>query len=512
MTQKHTLTAKLFLFMAAMMIALPAITCNESVSKQMKDFLDLVYASSTGNVEKVKEYLNRGIDPNFIPADAELKNGEQVGVRPLHTAAASGHVKVVEILLQHNAAATARDSSGDVPLHAAVSSEDSNLEVIETLLKARTQINIQNFHGLTPLHQAVLSRQIEKVKFLLKMGANPNLGNSRDLSPLGVSLMKKFDDITLVLLKSPDIDYQKRDSSGNTLLHLAVHFGASLNVVKSLVQLGVNLYAQNSKGMTPIFTAIVAKSYPITKFLLDSDPNPNSNILNITDNQNFSCLYMACQFFEKRIFHLLLEKGKNKGMDLNHINGNSFSALHISAFNFHTQHDVVISLLRVGANVNVKKDGTAYDMFLTKIENKNLLEVSKNIKLLIAPYNYWTMEDVQFWFGKVNNHFQLNLKWENLLSSPSLSSSSSHLQEAVNGRTFKKVLKNVVKEKRGEIEKEKEDQNLRNVLAGWRKVYHLFDLVIERTRNNEAFFWVWKDADEWMQGLKNSIKPQEILV
>ncbi len=73
---------------------------------------DLHKAASAGDVERVKELLKKGANPNTKDID---------GQTPLHMAASGGHFDVVKLLLEHGADPNVQDKDGATPLHKAAS-------------------------------------------------------------------------------------------------------------------------------------------------------------------------------------------------------------------------------------------------------------------------------------------------------------------------------------------------------------------------------------------------------
>jgi ankyrin repeat protein len=71
---------------------------------------ELLKAAREGYVEKVKDLLARGADPNAI----------RLGTTPLHIAAGHGHFDIVKILVENGANVNVKDLMGFTPLHSAI--------------------------------------------------------------------------------------------------------------------------------------------------------------------------------------------------------------------------------------------------------------------------------------------------------------------------------------------------------------------------------------------------------
>jgi hypothetical protein len=122
---------------------------------------DLRHAAMAGDVERLKELLSGGADPN---------GADPTGETPLHEAAAFGRKEAAAVLLEHGADPNARDSQGDTPLWEAVSFRKP--EVAEVLLENGADASVKDdFWNETPLAHARKFRQTEMVKVLEAHGA-----------------------------------------------------------------------------------------------------------------------------------------------------------------------------------------------------------------------------------------------------------------------------------------------------------------------------------------------------
>lgn len=128
------------------------------------DVLPIIRAIRDNDLNKVKELLSTGIDPNGMD---KYKN------TPLCVAIGHGHLDIVKELLSVGANPNIVDRFDRTPLHYAVCLKRSG--IIKELLSARANPNIMNKSDHTPLHYAIQTRCIKIIKMLLSAGADPNI-------------------------------------------------------------------------------------------------------------------------------------------------------------------------------------------------------------------------------------------------------------------------------------------------------------------------------------------------
>ena len=242
-----------------------------------------------------EERLLRSLLENRANVEAE----NVAGLRPIHTAARTGRVELVQLLLQHGANVDAADIFGNRPLHEAVC---HGLDVTKLLVQHRANLNVQNIYGKTPLHIAIERKKCDVIMFLLNQDADVGLTDVWRNTPLHyitselVEMLtnREFGDlfanqliqkqahlkirnvvsmsalehieahgihVTISAVYSRQVDCQ-----GNTPLHHAVGvysqlkmFKVSDNVVKVVDFLvnhgGADINAQNHAGLTPLHVA-----------------------------------------------------------------------------------------------------------------------------------------------------------------------------------------------------------------------------------------------------------------
>jgi ankyrin repeat protein len=258
----------------------------------------LLYAVREGCVECAKYLVDAG-------ADLNLADPEQVS--PLLLSILNGHFDLAAYLIQKGANPGKWDWYGRTPLYAAVDlntlprggrpdqpslDTTTSLQIIEQLLAAGANPNPQlklappfrnigNDRGLdglltigtTPLLRAAKALDAPAIKTLLEKGANLSLSNTRGVTPVMAAAglgstdadtrgfyitedvqQRSIESLKLLLAAGADIN-AKDGTRGLTPLHEAARWGWN-DVVRFLVEHGADLQAKDSRGMTPVDSAM----------------------------------------------------------------------------------------------------------------------------------------------------------------------------------------------------------------------------------------------------------------
>jgi ankyrin repeat protein len=140
---------------------------------------DISEAAALGRTERVRE---------LVAADPEQANAlAPDGFFPLALATFFGHPEAVNLLLKAGAEvnAAARNSLKVAPLHAACAS--AQIESARMLLQAGADPNVRQQQDFTPVHSAAAGH-VQLVRLLLEHGADPNLRSADGRSALGHAL------------------------------------------------------------------------------------------------------------------------------------------------------------------------------------------------------------------------------------------------------------------------------------------------------------------------------------
>ena len=127
---------------------------------------ELIEASIKGDVDKVKEYLDRG-------ADIEAKDN-QYGWTPLICACIYNHTEVVSLLINSGAKIDATDPDGYTPLIWACSGDENKMDIVKILLENDADLNAESKSGITPLSKSTLNNHIDIAELLIHNGADIN--------------------------------------------------------------------------------------------------------------------------------------------------------------------------------------------------------------------------------------------------------------------------------------------------------------------------------------------------
>ncbi len=199
---------------------------------------DFIIATQNGNLEKVRELIDQGMDVNMRYEMSGLIPGfPPVGKwTPLMTAAIRNDTELAHVLIASDGDLNAQNYSGHAPLHWAA--KRGNTAVAKILIDGGADVNIQNNIGETPLYWACGSLQLECVAFLLAAGADINL-YEYEYSPLWKAAREGGRRIADLLLQNgavPDMA---------VLLAAAGHSG-STEVIRLLIDAGTDV--ANLKG------------------------------------------------------------------------------------------------------------------------------------------------------------------------------------------------------------------------------------------------------------------------
>lgn len=178
----------------ATLLLLAAYTRNEEMIhalRPFKDHLNIYEAAALGEFTGVVENLAEMDDIDAPAPD---------GFTALGLAVFFGHDAIARLLLVHGANPNKPSANKMVvtPLHSAAATQ--NLELVQLLLDRGADPNAQQPSGVAPLHSAAHTGQLEICKRLLRAGANPALRTHAGETALDFAQKDGFPEIAALLL------------------------------------------------------------------------------------------------------------------------------------------------------------------------------------------------------------------------------------------------------------------------------------------------------------------------
>lgn len=272
-------------------------------------------AAMSGRLLMVQILLREDPGPN-------LHAVTRLGRTALHCAAAYGHTFVVNELLQH----LSREEKSDRPEVSLIQDAAGNTaftlalrlghaEIARALLKrAGRETGSAQGAGFTAhelageedaLCAAIQGNSEECVNLLFENGLASTA--SSDPRTLGIHVAASAGSVPMItLLHKHRTDMKIQNEHGETPLHLACRSSSS-EAVKLLLDLGADIDALDGSGASPLFRAAYEGQKDNVAVLLSWSPSPDLNIQRAQDEDGWTALHAA--YDNPEITRMLLEAG-----------------------------------------------------------------------------------------------------------------------------------------------------------------------------------------------------------
>jgi len=204
-------------------------------------------AAEEGKIKVVRDAL--AASPGLATEYEEFHYQPTTVMTLLHVAASRDQVKIMKLLLDAGADATALAPPGKkahlTPLHCAARGEGP---AIKLLLEAGADPSACVKRGVTPMYTAAYRGNLEGCRLLLEAGAHPD-GKPSSKAPLHAAAMQSQVEVAELLLEH-GAKLAIKSSSKNTALHEAAHRG-DVAINRFLLERGLDPDQRNKKGQTP---------------------------------------------------------------------------------------------------------------------------------------------------------------------------------------------------------------------------------------------------------------------
>jgi len=221
----------------------------------------------------------------------------------------------------------------------------AKLEIVDYFLHTLGANVNQNRLAGTPLIFAVARNRLQMVSYLIKHGANVNLGSlSVNITPLILASQNGNFPIVQLLLQNNANVHTITFESRNALYYAVT--GGSVEIVKALLEHGAEINYRNETYGTPLFQAVKTGNLPMVQFLLDRE-EVNVNLGTSLENKTPLMISVENEQFE--ITRALLRHPKIEITNTYIYQG--IPALHYWA-SHNTPIEIIEDLIKNGAEIN----------------------------------------------------------------------------------------------------------------------------------------------------------------
>lgn len=319
----------------------PKPAAREDVNHRNADgSTPLQWAVYDGNVAEVKRLLRAG---------AKVSLANNYGATPMSLAAEVGNADIIGVLLEAGADVESPNADGMTALLAVA--RTGNVKAAQLLLGAGAKVDArESFGGQTPLMWATARRHPEMMQLLIARGADVNArsavrdyqrhvtaeGRPKSLDSGGFTplLYASRENcracVDLLLKNGADINIADPDDVSPLLVAI---MNANWDLAQRLIEAGADINQWDMYGETPLFIAINQRNRldgghnsidapntttgtAIVKLLLDKGANPNvqlffkpANLTGTTNTRGATPLIRAANNGDLEMVKLLLEHG-----------------------------------------------------------------------------------------------------------------------------------------------------------------------------------------------------------
>ena len=283
------------------------------MARSRRGFTPMLFAAREGDLDSARLLVGAGASIDDAPADD--------GPSALVVATVRGHTTLAMWLLEQGADPNA-DGAGYTALHWAsglweteltgpagiVTDRDAEwraltgvpsgkLELVRALIAHGADANARatkapprigftvtrpDVDGATPFHVAAMAGDLEMMRLLVELGADPRLANESNTTPLMVAagLGRRLVESTVtadralaatqLIWELGGVDVTAVSDAGDTALHGAANMGSAA-LVQFLVDHGAVVNVENKRGRTPLMIAAGTDAEALLRSLADSD-------------------------------------------------------------------------------------------------------------------------------------------------------------------------------------------------------------------------------------------------
>ncbi|KAJ6252357.1 ankyrin repeat-containing protein [Anaeramoeba flamelloides] len=322
-------------------------------------------------IRKIKQSIKKGSKENFknqLNQFLEKGNGInqyfQNGKTLLIMATESGHLGIVNILLQQNADVNLLNTkTGQSPIIIAIKLK--KMQIIELFLSKNPNLEIIDKHSNTALTLSIENKLIDVIPKLMKKNININYHLKTGDTPLSMAIKKGLFKIVKLFLQKVN---PKEKINGYSYLSIAVEYNQT-EIVEHFLSLDLNPNQPNDDGTFPLLIGCLAQSYESIAALLQSGADANQ----IEKENGWFPLFVSVMKSNNKITKLLIEHDA----DIQKKTSDGSTLLHLAVKNGKLK--LIQLLINGGINVNIQNSDGITPLFLAVLSNRTEI-----VKFLLA--------------------------------------------------------------------------------------------------------------------------------
>ncbi|XP_031138641.1 ankyrin repeat domain-containing protein 26 isoform X14 [Sander lucioperca] len=226
-----------------------------------KDLGKVHKAASVGDLAKLKQLAKKN-DINQL--DKENRTA-------LHIACASGHVEVVQFLVESKAKLNLCDNQNRSALMKAVQCQHERC--VSILVENHAEPNLVDINGNTALHLAANIPSISTTVLLLEHGADINAQNKEGFTPLTVSVREDHIEMAEFLLKEgASVNFM--DQGQRSPLMIAAGNG-QISMLRLLLRFDADITLKDTKGWSADDYAVMNGHHPCSLLIIEHSTQRN---------------------------------------------------------------------------------------------------------------------------------------------------------------------------------------------------------------------------------------------
>ncbi|OHT13001.1 hypothetical protein TRFO_16963 [Tritrichomonas foetus] len=258
-----------------------------------------------GNIEIIKLFLEYG-NVNVMEIIPKLQT------TPIEYAINHRDLDIVIVLLDHlNLNDVDSNILGQCFFLFCFEGEEEYIEKLICLDKVDLTFSM---NGMSPLHAAVANNHNGIVEIL---NSFDNIVNQKDYlgqTPLHIAALKDYENMAYILLQNKNINIDLPDSKGETPLFTAIR-ADSLQVAKILLKYGANLSLHNDHNLAPIHLVAEIGTVEMFQLILLTDPKQ----INMISPRNLMPIQYSMKFHNYKIIEYILEKYPEQWEDIHEL-------------------------------------------------------------------------------------------------------------------------------------------------------------------------------------------------